>query len=75
MTPAAVAKIEAARKSGPGSDACLRIAIAGRSAGQFKYDLQLVAPDQAPRSDIVVETAGLRVYVEEASADRLRGAG
>jgi Fe/S biogenesis protein NfuA len=74
MTPAAVAKIEAARKSGPGADACLRIAIAGRSAGRFKYDLQLVAPDEAPGPDIVVEASGMRVYIDEASAERLRGA-
>lgn len=74
MTPAAVAKIEAARKSGSGPDACLRIAIAGRSAGQFKYDLRLVAPDEVSGSDIVVDTPGMRVYVDEASADQLRGA-
>jgi len=74
MTPAAVAKIEAARKSGPGADACLRIAIAGRSAGQFKYDLRLVAPDEAPKTDVVVETSAMRVYVDEGSAERLRGA-
>ncbi|MFV2063533.1 MAG: NifU family protein [Chloroflexota bacterium] len=74
VTPAAVAKIEAARKSGPGPDACLRIAIAGRGAGHFKYDLRLVAPDEVSRSDIVVDTPGMRVYVDEASADRLRGA-
>ena len=74
MTPAAAAKIEAARKSGPGPDACLRIAIAGRSAGQFRYDLRLVVPDEAPDSDIAVDTLGMRIYIEEASADRLRGA-
>jgi Fe/S biogenesis protein NfuA len=74
VTPAAAAKIEAARMSGPGPDACLRIAIAGRSAGRFKYDLRLVAPDEAPGPDIVVEASGMRVYIDEASAERLRGA-
>jgi Fe/S biogenesis protein NfuA len=74
MTPAAVAKIEAARKSGPGPDACLRIAIAGRSAGQFRYDLRLVVPDETLDSDIAVDTPGMRIYIDEASADRLRGA-
>lgn len=74
VTPAAVAKIEAARRSGPGSEACLRIAIAGRSAGRFNYDLRLVAPDEAPASDVVVETSAMRVYIDEGSAERLRGA-
>ena len=74
ITPAAVAKIEAARKSGPGPDACLRIAITGLSAGQFKYDLRLVVPEQAIDSDVTVDTAGTRIYIDAASADRLRGA-
>jgi Fe/S biogenesis protein NfuA len=74
MTPAAAAKIEAARKSGPGPGACLRIAISGRSAGRFKYDLQLVAPGDAPETDVIVETSAMRVYVDEGSAERLRGA-
>ena len=74
MTPAAVAKIEAARRSGPGPEACLRIAIAGRSAGRFKYDLRLVASDEVPDSDVVVETPAMRVYIDEDSAERLRGA-
>lgn len=74
ITPAAVTKIEAARRGGPGPDACLRIAIAGRSAGQFRYDLRLVVPDEAADSDIAVDTPGMRIYIDEASADRLCGA-
>jgi len=74
VTPAAAAKIEAARQSGPRPDACLRIAIAGRSAGRLRYDLRLMAPDEAPGSDIVVDTPGMRVYIDGASAERLRGA-
>lgn len=74
MTPAAAAKIEAARLSGPRPDACLRIAVAGRRAGRFTYDLRLVVPAEAPGSDIVVDTPRTRVYVDRASAERLRGA-
>ena len=74
VTPAAAAKIEAARLSGPRPDACLRIAVAGRRAGRFTYDLRLVVPAEAPGSDIVVDTPGTRVYVDRASAERLRGA-
>ncbi len=33
-----------------------------------------MAPDEAPGSDIVVDTPGMRVYIDGASAERLRGA-
>src|SRR2546428_3719606 len=74
VTPAALAKIEAVRSKSGHPDACLRIAIAGRRGGQFVYELDLVAPDDAPMDDIVVEAAGLRLLVEPGSAANLEGA-
>ena len=74
VTPAAVAKIDAARRSAGRPDACLRIAVAGRRAGRFTYDLRLVGPAEAPPTDVVVEMPGSRVYIDATSAERLRGA-
>src|SRR5260370_28449190 len=74
VTPAATAKIEAVRSKGGHPDACLRIAIAGRRGGQFVYELDLVAPQDAPPSDIVVQTMELRLLVEPGSAANLEGA-
>src|SRR5260370_24937494 len=74
VTPAALAKIDAVRAKSGRPDACLRIAIAGRRAGQFVYQLDLVAPEDAPATDIMVETTDLRLLVEPGSAVRLEGA-
>lgn len=74
VTSAAATKIDAARRSAGLPDACLRIAVAGRRAGRFTYDLRLVALAEAPPGDVVVETPEARVYVDPTSAERLRGA-
>ncbi|HKV32239.1 MAG TPA: NifU family protein [Candidatus Dormibacteraeota bacterium] len=74
VTSAAQTKIDAVRAKTGHPDACLRIAIAGRRGGQFVYELDLVAPEDAPLTDIVVETPELRVLVEPASAGNLEGA-
>src|SRR6202162_3841814 len=71
VTPAAKAKIEAVRAKSGHPDARLRIAIAGRRGGQFVYELDLVAPEDAPATDIVIETPDLGLLVEPgSSADR-----
>jgi Fe/S biogenesis protein NfuA len=74
VTPAASAKIEAVRSKSGHPDACLRIAIAGRRGGQFVYELDLVASEDAPPTDIVVDISDLRLLVESGSAANLEGA-
>jgi Fe/S biogenesis protein NfuA len=74
VTSAAKTKIDAVRSKTGHPDACLRIAIAGRRGGQFVYELDLVAPEDAPPTDMVVETADLRLLVEPGSAVNLEGA-
>lgn len=74
VTPAAKAKIEAVRAKSGHPDARLRIAIAGRRSGQFVYELDLVAPEDAPATDIVIETPDLWLLVEPGSAANLEGA-
>ncbi len=74
VTPAARAKIEAVRSKSGHPDACLRIAIAGRRGGQFVYELDLVAPEDAPATDMVIETPDLGLLIEPGSAANLDGA-
>jgi Fe/S biogenesis protein NfuA len=74
VTPAASAKIDAVRSKSGHPDACLRVVIAGRRGGQFVYELDLVAREDAPPTDLVVETADLRLLIEPGSAANLDGA-
>src|SRR5260370_17629495 len=74
VTPAATAKIEAVRSKSGHPDARLRIAIAGRRGGQFVYELDLVALEDAPPGDVVLQTPELRLLVEPGSAANLEGA-
>jgi len=74
VTPAAQAKVEAVRAKSGHPDACLRIAIAGRRGGQFVYQLDLVAQNDAPPEDLVVGTPDFRVLVDASSAADLDGA-
>ncbi len=74
VTPAATAKIDAVRSKSGRPDACLRVAIAGRRGGQFVYQLDLVAPEDAPPTDIVVEARALQLLIEPGSAAKLEGA-
>jgi Fe/S biogenesis protein NfuA len=74
VTPAALAKIDGVRVKSGHPDACLRIAIAGRRSGEFVYELDLVAPADAPPDDLVIEAPGLRLLVEPRSAANLDGA-
>jgi Fe/S biogenesis protein NfuA len=74
VTPAARAKIDAVRSKSGHCDACLRVAIAGRRSGQFVYELDLIAPEDAPPTDIVVDLPDLRLLLEPGSAHNLEGA-
>ena len=67
VTPAAQAKVEAVRAKSGHPDACLRIAIAGRRGGQFVYQLDLVALNDAPPEDLVVGAPDFRVLVDASS--------
>jgi Fe/S biogenesis protein NfuA len=74
VTAAAVQKIDRIRAQGGRPDACLRIEITGRRGGRFVYELDLVDPASAAEDDLQVETPGLRILVERASAAHLQGA-
>ena len=52
----------------------LRVAIVGRGASGFQYDLQLISQKDAPEDDVVVEIDGVIVSVAEKSAVHMDGA-
>jgi Fe/S biogenesis protein NfuA len=74
VTPAAKAKIEAVRVKSGHPDACLRIAIVGRRGGQFVYELDLVATEDALPTDLRIETPDLGLLIEPGGAANLEGA-
>ena len=72
LTDSAVAKLDeviAANQNVIG----LRLQIAGRAHGQFEHGLGLVQEGAPVQEDDVVESAGLRVYVEPRSAKYVDG--
>jgi len=74
VTDAAKRKIDSVRMKGGHPDAYLRIGIAGRRSGQFVYQIDLVARDDAPPDDVLVDTGGLVVIVDPSSVADLEGA-
>lgn len=52
----------------------LRIAITGRGAKDFVYDMRIVSEDEAADAGILAEVGELQVYVAEDSAENLQGA-
>ena len=73
VTPAALDKIAAGRKSTGRPEDVLRIGIKGRRGATFEYEFVLVdALGQQP-DDIPIDYPGLRVIVDPKSADLLRG--
>src|SRR5262245_9792947 len=72
---------EAARKqlseilaSQEGSDHCLRLAISGRGAQGFEYELTLLRLDEKSATDLVVSSGDLTVLVDGPSQEDLTGA-
>lgn len=51
----------------------VRLAITGRGAGGFQYDMSLVKPEESKPDDTRVETGGLVVYVDGSSVANLQG--
>lgn len=54
-------------------DLALRVAIAGRRAGQFMYHLGFIGPDGRSADDIVVEDGDLAIVIDHDSAEQLKG--
>jgi Fe/S biogenesis protein NfuA len=73
-TDFALTRIEQVRSSQKQPDAGVRIAITGRQAGGFTYDLSLVPPGEERQGDVVVDGPnGIRFTVPLTSAPFLDG--
>jgi Fe/S biogenesis protein NfuA len=73
LTDAARDKILALLAAEGREGLALRFAIDGRGPGGFQYKLGFVGPDEQRADDTVVEAGGVRVYVDPASAENLKG--
>jgi Fe/S biogenesis protein NfuA len=73
FTSAAVAKLREVIASQGRPPAGLRLQIVGRTHGQFEHVLSILEEGRASGDDLVVETDGLRVYLERRSVRYLVG--
>jgi len=65
---------EFAKGADADADLVLRVAIVGRGATDFQYDLQLVARKDAAEDDVVTESDGIAVHIAAKSAAYMEGA-
>ena len=73
LDPAAGRKLAEMRAAGRFDGSALRVSASERGAA-FHYALELVDAEGRAVGDVVVEAAGIRLYVDAASAPLLRGA-
>ena len=73
FSDAAVSALQAAIDGYPEPVAGLRLKIVGRSGQGFDHVLTIVEQGAEPAGDVVVDTNGLRVFVEGANAAKLDG--
>lgn len=74
LTPAARDQIAALIAERDEGDLALRVAIAGRFAGNFQYKMGFVDTGDHTEEDVVVEANGFQVYIDPTSAPDLEGA-
>jgi Fe/S biogenesis protein NfuA len=73
VTDAAASKILSAKQAEERADAALRV-TASEAGAKFRYELKLVAVDTKSDEDEIVRLEGIDLFIDLASADRLRGA-
>jgi len=56
------------------SDLGLRVSIDGRSPAGLQYGLALITPDEVQEGDVLVETGGVKIYLDAEAAPRLENA-
>ena len=74
ISPAARGKILELMKSEGREGLVLRMAVAGRGAGGFKYRLAFAPESERAPADPMFEAGGFSVVLEAASVESLRGA-
>lgn len=73
VTDAAASKILSAKQAEEQAEAALRV-TASEAGAKFRYELKLVAVDTKSDEDEIVQLEGIDLFIDPASADRLRGA-
>jgi Fe/S biogenesis protein NfuA len=73
VTDAAASKILSAKQAEERAEAALRV-TASEAGAKFRYELKLVAVDTKSDEDAIVQLEGIDLFIDPASADRLRGA-
>ncbi len=73
FTPAAVAKLTEVKQYNRHPVAGLRLQIVGRSGGEFQHVLSLVEDGGQVQGDLVVESGGIRLFIELRNAKYLDG--
>lgn len=73
VTEAAAAKILSAKQAEDRAEVALRV-TASEAGAKFRYELKLVAADTRGDDDEIVGLEGIEIYIDPASAGRLRGA-
>jgi Fe/S biogenesis protein NfuA len=74
VTDAARNQIVALMANREAKDSALRVAVLGRRAGRWVYDLAFVGQDSRSPDDIVVDAGPFQVFVDPQSAEHLDGA-
>ena len=74
LSDAALKILQEGPAPGEPSTGVARIAIAGRSSGEFQYDFEQIISSDVREDDIPVDFDGLKLYVEASSAASLQGA-
>ena len=73
FTAAAIAKLSEVIENQPQRPVGLRLQIVGRAGGEFQHVLSLAQDHAQVRNDLVVDSDGLRVFMERRSAKYLDG--
>jgi Fe/S biogenesis protein NfuA len=73
FTRAAVAKLNEVKQNNRHPVAGLRLQIVGRSGGEFQHVLSLVEDGAQVAGDLVVESSGIRVFIELRNARYVDG--
>lgn len=73
ITDKARAKLDEFAEQAEVDDLALRVAIIGRGAKGFQYDLQFISAADKQESDVSFELEGVNLLIDEKSVDYLAG--
>lgn len=74
LTDIAKEQVRMAMEDEERNDLALRVAISGRGPGGFRYQMDLVGPEERRDDDVVVDLGDFQLFVDAESAPNLEGA-